>query len=69
MPSMGTAIMRRFDASFCGISNQSARVSRAERNAVSPEVMGHAMTPSMARIAPMLTPPNPIAPMNPTQMS
>ena len=32
--------------------NQSASVRRAERKAVSPEVMGQAMTPRMARIIP-----------------
>ena len=69
MPSIGTAMRRRFGASFCGMLSQSASVRRAERNAVSPEVIGQAITPSIARIAPMLTPPMPITPMKPLQIS
>ena len=69
MASIGMAIIRRFDDSFCGTFSQSASVRRAERKAVSPEVIGQAITPSIARIAPMLTPPTPIAPMKPLQTS
>ena len=52
-PSTGTQRSRRFFQLFWSILNQSARTRRAERNAVSPEVMGQAMTPSMARAMPM----------------
>lgn len=48
----GTANIRRLAAAVWGTLNQSARVRRAERKAVSPEVRGHAITPSIARAAP-----------------
>ncbi len=47
---------------FCSIPMKSAAIRRAERRAVSPDVMGAAITPSMARI-----PPN--APSHPLEIS
>ena len=41
-----------FEMLFCSICNISASMSRAERIAVSPDVIGAAMTPSIASIPP-----------------
>ena len=60
--SRGTASKARFLALAWSSLNQSAMVSRAERKAVSPEVMGQAMTPTMAS-----TPPT--GPKSPVQIS
>ena len=53
-PRTGTHSSRRFFHFFWSILNQSDSTRRALRKAVSPEVMGQAMTPSMARATPTL---------------
>ena len=55
MPSTGMQSIKRPLMDFCSMWNQSASTRRAERKAVSPEVMGQAITPSIARAMP--TPP------------
>ena len=54
MPSTGMHRARRTFQLPMSSLNQSARVRRALRKAVSPEVIGQAMTPSMARMMPIL---------------
>ena len=49
-------ITNRLVIDFCSIFIKSAIIRRAERNAVSPDVMGAAITPSMAKNPPI--PPN-----------
>ena len=46
-------MIRRFRIFFCSNFVISASISLAERNAVSPDVIGHAMTPTIARIPPI----------------
>ncbi len=52
-PRTGMHRASLFFQSSMSILNQSAMVSLAERNAVSPDVIGQAMTPSMARTIPI----------------
>ena len=46
-------ITNRLVIDFCSIFIKSAIIRRAERNAVSPDVMGAAITPSMAKNPPI----------------
>ena len=48
----GTEIIKRFVILFCSMCRKSATIKRAERKAVSPEVIGAAMTPSTASTPP-----------------
>ena len=45
---MGIQIIRRLTTVFCSICRKSATIRRAERKAVSPEVIGAAITPRNA---------------------
>lgn len=58
MINNGIAIKKRLDNPSCLIRKESAIVKRALRNAVSPDVIGQATTPSKAKTAPTL-PSNP----------
>ena len=49
---MGIQIIRRLTTVFCSICRKSATIRRAERKAVSPEVIGAAITPSIANTPP-----------------
>ena len=57
----GAQSSSRFEMLFCSMCSISASMSRAERIAVSPEVIGAAMTPSTARIPPKIKVHNVIA--------
>ena len=50
--NIGTHIYKRLRMDFCSIPRKSATISRAERKAVSPLVMGAAITPSTANTPP-----------------
>ena len=48
----GTEINKRFVMLFCSMCRKSATIRRAERKAVSPEVIGAAITPNTANTPP-----------------
>ena len=54
MQKRGMDTYMRLSNGCCDILNMSATMRRAERNAVSPDVMAHAMTPKMTKAAMVL---------------
>lgn len=54
MMKIGIEIISRLKMDFCLKSKKSAIINLAERKAVSPDVMGAAMTPKMAKIPPIV---------------
>ena len=57
--SSGSVMSRRFLMDFCSSRKVSARISRALRKAVSPEVIGQTTTPATASTPPT-TPSTPV---------
>ena len=65
--NIGTATIKRFLMGFWSKCKKSAMISRAERNAVSPEVTAALMTPRMVIMA--ITLGNQVVAMMPTMLA